>query len=85
MVGLCVAYLLATRQHSAPSLRVATRQSVGPGEIQVNDWLEGHGRVTSVEPLGTTGVLIRTAHELIVCRFDDEFSVLRRRGETRLR
>jgi len=80
-IGLLVAYAIAARQHAAPSLRVATQQLVRPGDVRVNDWLQGHGRVISVEPLETSGVLVRTATELIVCRSDDEVTVLRRRAE----
>lgn len=82
VVGLLIAYVFAARQHAAPSSRVATQLLVKSGDVRVNDWLQGHGRVTGVEPLETSGVLVRTANELIVCRPDDEVTVLRKLGET---
>jgi len=54
------------------------QRMVLPSEIRVDDWLEGRGRVTSVEVLDSTGVLVRTASELIVCSTDVEVPVLRR-------
>lgn len=79
VVGLLIAYVFASRQHSAPSRRVATQRLVRAIEVRVDDWLHIHGRVTSVELLETSGVLVRTAKELIVYRPDDEVTVLRRR------
>lgn len=81
LVGLLVAALVAARQHAAPSLRLVSQHTVKPRDVRVDDWLEGHGRVTSVEPLANEGVLVRTAKELIVCRSDEELPVLRKRGD----
>ena len=52
IVGLSMAILIAARQHSAPSLRAVSEHFViVDRDVRVDDWLEGRGRVTSVELL----------------------------------
>ena len=79
-VGLFAAYAIASRRNATPWLLVATKRVVRPSEVQVNDWLEGYGRVTDVELLDSSGVLLHTSNELIVCPPDDNVTVLRPRA-----
>ena len=78
VLGLLLAYFADVRNNPAPRLHLISQQVIRLGDVRVDDWLEGHGRVVGVVVLGERDLLVTTANELIMCRTDDEAAVLRR-------
>ena len=81
MIGLLVAYVLNVRDWSVPLLHVVSVQVVRLADVRIDDWIPEHGTVLDVVVLGDQDLLVKTSNQLIMCRVDDEVTIIRRQTQ----